>query len=862
MKNVAVITVHGVADHQPNVTSRQIADLLVRHEPSAGAFYETDVRIVVDPVVVPQISKEKLWSQDAGFTFMYGQLTGDLACDGRHRVTPLPRETFDGTCLSGVTPDGTFVHIYEMYWADLSRLSSSFRRIFGEFYQLLFHVSSLGRHTVDEARDDAKMATEEAARDDAKTPMDEAERALEQSRTWRARNVPPLHGNWRWLAGAQRAAGHVLTLPIPILNLYLLAVAATLGISWVPAKQQHWIGAALLGLGALLAVGFAFYRSALPARRYWVAFSLAAAAALALGFIAAMLVPQTGPISPTFLAVWCIALAVILFVLLRAYDRRRFGALRWGGILAIVVIGFGIYFCTKPEVGRDLDRMFLHTIEAICLLLFVFWGILLLCHWAVTGAGSILKWRARQIAKRALAGSVAQRYRDKVRRVVWTGRLAVLLPTALFVNVTLALWAGVAYIADKLRPASHALWYQPYPSFQCLYESHSANYDSVTDIGLDLLAAAASPLAALSLVTMASAVVLALWAFFPVVLAEVKPPRAIPNGARLGEWLDGGLKLLRWSGRLFFISVVVLLPFGLILSVLDCADVHPAAELMKWIDPAGWGLPQSRNIMAAIGAALAGTTVALLAFSGRLAKIARRIRPILDVALDVDNHLREQPPGNNPRARIAARYVSLLRHLCGWRGMNGEAYDALIIVAHSQGTVITADLLRFIRTLSVLESRARQPFDPQLARIDANAGGRDKLPIYLLTVGCPLRQLYSLRFPDMYDWARHSEAGPWDLAEGKIPSNQVIAHGPDPRELNVERWVNAYRSGDYVGRYLWRPDLCDYRWDGRGEMRSTSATGDRVEFCIGAGAHTHYFDETAPEIGREIAALIEYAARP
>ena len=301
------------------------------------------------------------------------------------------------------------------------------------------------------------------------------------------------------------------------------------------------------------------------------------------------------------------------------------------------------------------------------------------------------------------------RYRNKVERVVWTGRLAVILPTALFINVTLALWAGVAYIADKVRPASHPLWYQPYPSFQCLYASNAANYDSVTDIGLDLIAAAASPLAALSLAVMVLATILAIWAFFPVVLAEVKPPRTKPDGARLGEWLDSGLRLLRWSGRFFFIAVVILLPLGLMLSLLDCADVQWATDLTKRIDPSGWGLPESRNIMAAIGAALAGTTVALIAFSGRLAQIARRIRPVLDVALDVDNHLRERPLGDNPRARIAARYVSLLRHVCGWRGMNGEAYDALVIVAHSQGTVITADVLRFIRTLSDLAAHDKHP---------------------------------------------------------------------------------------------------------------------------------------------------------
>ena len=26
---------------------------------------------------------------------------------------------------------------------------------------------------------------------------------------------------------------------------------------------------------------------------------------------------------------------------------------------------------------------------------------------------------------------------------------------------------------------------------------------------------------------------------------------------------------------------------------------------------------------------------------------------------------------------------------------------------------------------------------------------------------------------------------------------------PDPAEFGITQWVNAYRSGDYIGRYLW-----------------------------------------------------------
>jgi hypothetical protein len=91
----------------------------------------------------------------------------------------------------------------------------------------------------------------------------------------------------------------------------------------------------------------------------------------------------------------------------------------------------------------------------------------------------------------------------------------------------------------------------------------------------------------------------------------------------------------------------------------------------------------------------------------------------------------------------------------------------------------------------------------------------------------------------------------------------------------VTRWVNAYRSADYVGRYLWRPEECDfqfrtadiqnrYPWPaGPFEAIAShtvappdAASANRREFCIGAGAHTHYWDGTAPQIALELDALI------
>ncbi len=41
------------------------------------------------------------------------------------------------------------VHIYEAYWADLSRVSDRLYRIIGEFYQLILHLPFLGLQTID-----------------------------------------------------------------------------------------------------------------------------------------------------------------------------------------------------------------------------------------------------------------------------------------------------------------------------------------------------------------------------------------------------------------------------------------------------------------------------------------------------------------------------------------------------------------------------------------------------------------------------------------------------------------------------------------------------------------------------------------
>ena len=83
---------------------------------------------------------------------------------------------------------------------------------------------------------------------------------------------------------------------------------------------------------------------------------------------------------------------------------------------------------------------------------------------------------------------------------------------------------------------------------------------------------------------------------------------------------------------------------------------------------------------------------------------------------------------------------------------------------------------------------------------------------------------------------------------------------PRTDELCVKGWCNVYRSADYVGRYLW-----SVGWLKRNNTNSgggpiavirDASPASRAEMCIGTGAHTHYWDRTAPDVGDALRKLI------
>jgi len=121
------------------------------------------------------------------------------------------------------------------------------------------------------------------------------------------------------------------------------------------------------------------------------------------------------------------------------------------------------------------------------------------------------------------------------------------------------------------------------------------------------------------------------------------------------------------------------------------------------------------------------------------------------------------------------------------------------------------------------------------------------IPVALVTVGSPLRDLYAERFPLLYEWMGSNEAG-------------FTSSAPSASDIGATEWVNACRSGDYVGRFIWTPPSDTGRFriavvgsDGNVEAQRA---GDRTEFCLGAGGHTHYFSNDAVALAVEIDRLI------
>jgi hypothetical protein len=924
---VAVIVVHGVADQQPGETARSVVDLLVASAPdgaryTSSASEELSLRVAPLPPqpearplaarataaapATPRgedrpLMKSLLQSARSDFqregwaaarapradaASARAEAIGApptqadrgiavtnylLAKHVRNGATP---ESYDTTCISLQRHDAggaSSVDVYEMYWADLSRLSGSMPRIVSELFTLVFRLSKLGRETVDEMWGQ-----------------------LARSRAPGARWAGAFAGAWNVVAWLQ--------IGLDWLFVNGLALLFT---------QLALLGVLLVGLGftsgiAPDAAGDAAANAAVALHESWLHHGVA----LALGVLAVLrMIYRRGdgkwlqfaaPLAIVVACVWSLVLAPGLlqwitalamlagltaineFALRIADDRfplvHVVGRWMWAAS-ALLMLGSAVHETREfaAPAWRDVwVHAALFTTETVLLAL-KWW-------WIVAGPLLVVWFVAGQVA-RAESGYAS-------RASIATGRLGITVSFGMFLAVTMTVWALVNNVLDDsvqgagYRPcifamapaASSAL---PAPAAgpnACMWTSLNAKKAAATqpmpsakavlDDRYVKSTSAFSLLATLLLMLVAYLLTM----FTPSILAELKliadsqrdahqqeldkrhPVHAratlrqrTQHARALGRWLTAGYRRLD-----LVVAVIGALGVALSLGIaaLFLSTVFEHEMVTGWLNAVGLasvvglleGLEHgvsgaSQTLFTPLQAAVfsaAGIGAALSVLGGQLSRRLPSLRGPLDVAMDVDNHFREFPRADIPRAHIFSRYAALLEYV---RTLD---YDRIVVVSHSQGTVISSELLRF---LSSRDQQAPAPGDTP------RVGGRPLPPVSLLTLGCPLRQLYGARFPGLYAWV---------LAK----NGEVF--GPRATDVGVQRWMNAFCSGDYVGRWLWSnaahepvlrhptSDAVGHDPFGRvdvytGFNPTPPAEGSlrparEVEVCLGLGAHTHYFE--------------------
>jgi len=596
----------------------------------------------------------------------------------------------------------------------------------------------------------------------------------------------------------------------------------------------------------------------------------------------AFLAAKLAPLTVAAVEWWAVGFGLFLYVLDK-YDDIRDGTLESGLVLYSLSFAAFVVALAMAGSGARLQQATLWTMQWLLAALRISWTALFVFAFSAFVLGSIA-WRILP------KGSPQQ---ARARAAVRTSRLALALPTLLVLLLVIFLWGGLfdwamhttslfphplfeTGVPPTLAPGGNAmksLFFDPakipdtlpdkprdqsrskkVPALSCPAghctpdpppSRHLINADNYF---AGYLIWSIGPGLAITLVFMTASLSLLTWWALPSVLtekfplrSEKVPPRWSTNAQSLhmGSWISGGLDAM---------AVVTVLTWCAIFLVPSIFST--------------WSLVQSRSstlaMLNAVTDSIIGKTAGLTASLALLGLIVRYTSSALGIVLDVDNYLRTSPKDATPRAKIVERYVSLLRYVA----KPEHGYTRVVIVAHSLGALISGDLLRFLH----------EEGDQTLERLGYGEPGGNvpAIPVTLFTMGNPVRQFMNRFFPFLYDWVNPVPNGslrPFAAATLADPAPILANALPNPGELGVQHWVNAYRSGDYVGRSLWADEWYGRNLNGpdRGTpdepvhiIRQVPAPGlsPREEMCIVAGAHQHYWDDTATDVAEQLNALI------
>ncbi|MEW5916075.1 MAG: hypothetical protein AB1762_06705, partial [Gemmatimonadota bacterium] len=672
-----------------------------------------------------------------------------------------------------------------------------------------------------------------------------------------------LWGSYLWL---HNAAAWLLTVVVPFLNLAILGASLTILLSRIPAGLQ----ALILGFLVVVAlVGFRTFRRLQQKPRTEKAMGpslrvLAIASGLAIALYVYLTRQGNSALTLRLLLLAWVALQAALIALLgRVYDDRVRRAKQVGLTISVATAGALIWFTIRAHDVVDLAFGALRTIELTFLVLSAAWILVTLGGILSAGAAALVLWK----------GGPA---RSRARRAMWTGATTLAVTTASVSALAIGAWAALHAVLAASLPAPKPPQMSAPPAAQsnavsapsdsgvtpdtsyayrslvrhvllrryadnaCFGEMGTAGAPgqsesrvvtcrdfSLKSIVRTLLSVSAMSGLLVNGFALLLTTIMGLWLTFPSIVKELRPTgdpdktnadRSIASGV----WLTQGFTQLRRVAM--GVYALVFGGTGLVIALALWIFVNGAAS-------DGWPVavfevlqPASDTFLFGLGSAVAASTVGVLALLSRFGRFANMIRPVLDVALDVDNYLKSRPEKRTPRARMMERYAALLRYITRWR-RGGVGYDAIIIVAHSQGTVLTSDLLRYQQARGFEHLSLTGGYTWQ-----RTPGVAEHAPLHidLFTMGSPLRQLYTRSFPDLYRWTALPHGQPAESARSFCSS------------LGVRRWWNVFRSGDYVGRALWQ-----YRGQHTAYVpKQWRQKGDSCrEQCLGVGAHTHYWDE-------------------
>jgi hypothetical protein len=870
---IAIVAVHGVGKHLAGETQNAMADLLLSL-PARGPyesarnyteFVAVNLQIPLQPVKTvhgrrmsaahtvsaPRDGKNRLTSlyQEPSATFAAQALKDDDVTPGEAGLnwTDVLLKGYRGGQDGNVyrtarlegkrLRDNAEVHIYEVLWADLAKPNNTIIRFFLSLFQLILHLASLSRLAIDTGASEGK------------------------SRVWSAYRT------------VQRWAVRLLQAFIPPLELLLLISLGPCVLEvWPAASGQFWTPIALGVLGAI-AAGTVWIlnvkHAATEHPRVWAfrVFLLlltGVAIPLILVFLLHWVTPRA-EMQKDFasaLLFWLIPGLGLFYWILNQYEDARKGVFATG--MTFFAIGFLVFLVFLWQANRsvcpDTPLVVLASLwtgQFILCVIRWFWGFMVACAIAASLLGSVA-WRRTR--KEKPNGDQWGRARAAVR----TSRLALALPLVSFLLVTLIIWAAFLSATRKLMPENQPIfssavvdeaitppWYAPLQRVRLLPPKDLTNHKDgfeekgrrkegapQNDYALRVFAWTMGYHLPLTLLFVGLTSFLLVWWVLPSVLSENMVPRGKPRAPRdasdavslrMGTWMSRGLDattvvtLLLWSA-------VFVLPLLYKL----------AASQSRSLDDVIFG-PLTFSLV----------TNTLIGFT-LLAALAKGGQTVLATVLDVDTYLRSTPVYATPRATIFERYISTLRYLRSYRDEKHHGYDSIVIVAHSLGALISGDLLYYLQSERGKEEWQKPaPAEPSASRFTS-------IPITLLTMGNPARQLLNRFFPYLYDWVRPSPDNGKGPLPGPIPLPDDLktlaiedTAPPDPADLGLSCWINAYRTGDYVGRSLWLNE-----WYHRPAYSSGSKTPHvisspdqkRHELCIGAGAHVHYMDDTAPDI--------------